>query len=483
MELSLAAAAAEVSQRPALIAGDVTLTYGEVAARLPAVLGWLRCRGVEATTTRVALVGESRPGAAVLVYALAGLGVPMVMIHPRSTAQERRRVMAATATEILLEAPDVEALVEDGGAGDASAEDGSATRDGVSRPRTFDAERPLAIVQTSGTGGRPKGVVLSRRAFVAAAAASAANLGWRDDDRWLLSLPIAHVGGLSILTRCLIARRTAVLEPWRRFEASRAVRVIEERRVTLISLVPTMLQRLLALEGWQPPRRLRAILLGGAAASPDLLGRAAERGWPVLATYGLTEACSQVATQPLDTAGTAAAGHGALGCGPPVAGMQVRIRDRVIEVRGASLMSGYLPTPPESPFAASGWFRTGDLGRLDTEGRLHVLGRRDEVIVSGGENVHPLEVEAVLEQHPAITAACVFGLADEEWGEVVAAALVAPSPPSEDELLRYLAARLAPYKRPRRLAILPQLPRSVAGKVDRRRAAELAAPVLRPASK
>ena len=465
MKLSILRAAAEAPGRTALVHRGETLSFADLAAEVRAAIGWLRRRGVDPLTPkgakqRAALPGDSTREALVLVYALAELGVPMVLLHPRSTAAERRRTLAATGTGIFLDPADLRLRPE--------------VDPEPFEPLAIDPERPLAIVRTSGTAGPPKGVVLSRRAFAAAAQASAENLGWRGDDRWLLSLPVAHVGGLSILTRCLIARRTAVAEPLPRFAAAAAARLVERRRITLLSLVPTMLRRLLDLDGWRPPAHLRAILVGGAAVPPALLERAGRRGWPVLLTYGLTEACSQVATQRYGTAPRS--GRGA----EPLPGVEVRIRGGVIELRGPSLLSGYLPPPAEPVVTDDGWLCTGDLGELDAEGRLHVLGRADEVIVTGGENVHPREVERALLEHPAITAACVFGVDDDEWGQAVAAALVADPPPGDRELLSFLAERLAPHRRPRWVAFLDALPATASGKEDRRLAARRAAPHLRP---
>src|SRR6185437_8373891 len=173
-------------------------------------------------------------------------------------------------------------------------------------------------VYTSGTTGRPKGAVLSRRAFVASAAASAANLGWRDDDRWLVCMPLAHVGGLSILTRCLAAGRTVVLEP--RFDPDAVLAAIDRERVTLLSVVPTMLTALLERPAASALSRLRALLLGGAAAPFSLLETCARRGIPALATYGLTEACSQVTVQRLAQPLRAVPGSG-----QPLPGVEIRI--------------------------------------------------------------------------------------------------------------------------------------------------------------
>jgi o-succinylbenzoate---CoA ligase len=281
---------------------------------------------------------------------------------------------------------------------------------------------------------------------------------------------VAHVGGLSVVTRCLLARRTVVVAP--DAGAADLVQTLQRERITLLSLVPTLLGRILDLEPQAvPPACLRAVLLGGAAASDTLLSRAADRGWPVLTTYGLTEACSQVTTQEAGTVN-----RGQLGSGRPLPGTDVRIDDDgQILVRGPTLMTGYLDRSGlERPFLEGGWLATGDHGRLDRHGNLHVAGRRADRIITGGENVDPVEVEHALERVPGVRQACVFGIPDAEWGEVVGAAVVADEELDPDRLREEIARTLAPFKRPRRIAVLDALPRGGSGKLDRRAAAEAA---------
>lgn len=303
----------------------------------------------------------------------------------------------------------------------------------------------LAVLFTSGTTGRPRGAILSRAAFIAAARASAARLGWRDDDRWLVPLPLAHVGGLSVIVRCLLARKPVLLGRPDRIAAD-----ILDRRATIVSLVPTLLERLLG-EGFLPPPWLRLILVGGAAAPPGLMARALARGFPVAATYGLTEACSQVAT----------ALPGEPGCGRPLVPLRIGAGGE-IEVGGPTLFDGYLGEPPR----ATGWHPTGDHGFLDDDGCLHVLGRRTDLIVTGGENVYPAEVEAYLDARGI--AACVVGAPDATWGAVVTAVVTAPFDPA-------LLADLAPWKRPRRQLVVAALPLTAGGKPDRAAARLMAA--------
>ena len=462
---SALAAAEDAPHRPALIAGGEVWTFRQLAEAVRPIAARFqaRDRGVDPAAP-AALLGSPRPSSLLGLYGLLEAAWPVVLIHPRWTAAERRVRIGSIAPRPIPE----EAWRLPAGRPEASG-----------GPPATPEDSFFALVFTSGSGGEPKGAVLSHRALAAAAAASGARLGWREGDRWLLSLPIAHVGGLSIVTRCLAARRTVVLSSSLPFDPRAFDEELRRQRVTLVSLVPTMLRRLLDLyPAWEPPDHLRVVLLGGAPAPVDLLAEAADRGVPVLTTYGLTEAASQVATQAPGTVN-----RGELGAGEALPGVQVRIREGEIQVRGEVLMEGYWPLEESvQPFTEDGWLATGDLGRLDDEGNLHVQGRRSETLISGGENVHPAEVEAVLCGHPSLASACVFGIEDREWGQRIVAALVAGEggAPTDRELLELLHQRLAGFKRPRRIAYLDALSLLPNGKLDRPGTAERARPHLRP---
>jgi O-succinylbenzoic acid--CoA ligase len=340
---------------------------------------------------------------------------------------------------------------------------------------------PYAVLYTSGTSGRAKGACLSWNNFLASAGAAEDRLGPAVRGRWLACMPLFHVGGLSILTRSVLFGGPVRLQP--RFETAAVSDALDSGDIAGVSLVPTMLSRLLAHRaGRMAPPGLEVLLLGGAAAAPELLRRALAAGYPVCPTYGLTEATSQVAT-------AAPPRTGATRPSPvlPVAGTEVRIltdgRDASaaapgeIAVRGPTVMQGYLnDSDATSRVLRDGWLHTGDIGYLDAEGGLHVLDRRDDLIVSGGENVYPAEIEAILLEHPSVADAGVTGLADADLGARVVAWIVTvpEAAPDAAALRRHCRERLAGFKQPREFRYTDALPRNAAGKLQRRRLAETA---------
>ncbi|HWE32990.1 MAG TPA: AMP-binding protein [Solirubrobacteraceae bacterium] len=300
------------------------------------------------------------------------------------------------------------------------------------------------VMHTSGTTAAPKRVELTYGNWLANALGSAVALGLDPEERWLCAMPLAHVGGLSIVIRSAIYATTVVLHD--QFDAGAVLTELMDpaRRITIVSLVPTMLARLLDA-GLRRPPTLRWALLGGGPIPAPLLERAAQEGVPVAPTYGMTEACSQIAT-----------------FGVPLHGVEITLSDGEILVRGAVVAPGAL--------AEDRWLHSGDLGTFDAAGRLVITGRTADTIVSGGENVAPAEVEAVLLEHPAVADAGVFGRADPEWGEAVIAAVVARDGEAvgAEELRRHCAARLAPFKVPKAFEQRAALPRTEAGKLLRR---------------
>jgi O-succinylbenzoic acid--CoA ligase len=307
------------------------------------------------------------------------------------------------------------------------------------------------LVRTSGTSGEPRQVPLTYGNLLWSAIGSAVALGLDADERWLCTLPLVHVGGLSIVVRSAIYGTTAVVHE--RFERHTALTALMERGITLVSVVATTLRRLLD-DGLSYPPALRCALAGGGPVPPALLERARAAGVVVSQTYGLTEACSQVATQ---TPGDATAG-----AGPPLFCTRV-----AVAADGEILVAG----PTLSPAVVGPMLATGDLGVLDADGSLHVVGRKSDTIISGGENVAPTDVEAVLEEHPAVVEAAVYGVADEQWGEAVHALVVVRRPVTAAALRVHCGRRLAPVEVPKAIAFADALPRTASGKLRRSRLA------------
>lgn len=420
MEPWLARAARIAPDRPALITPQSSSTYAELYAGARAFAGGLRERGVS-PGDRVALA----MGSAELVTALHGC-----------------LLAAAVAVPIDLRLREAERSVRTQDA--ALVLDGLITGEPVAA-EPVDGAATATLMFTSGTTAGPKPVALSYDNWLWNALGSALALGLDEHETWLCPMPLAHVGGLSIQIRSAVYATTVLLHE--RFDTERALAALMDpgAGVTLVSLVPTMLSRLLDA-GLQRPPVLRRALLGGGPIAPSLLERAREAGVTVAPSYGMTEACSQIATD-----------------GVPLLGTELRIAgDGEVLVRGRTVATGAL--------AADGWLHTGDLGALDEHGRLTIAGRKADTIVSGGENVAPVEVEAILLEHPGVADAAVFGRVDPEWGEAVVAQVVASGAddPDLDELRAHCAARLAAFKVPKRIELVPAVPRGVTGKLLRR---------------
>jgi len=337
----------------------------------------------------------------------------------------------------------------------------------------------FAIIHTSGTSGRPKAAILTYGNIYQSAVASARKLEVRQNERWLSVLPLYHVGGLSIILRSLIYGTALEFGPTAPFNVDETNRVLRENPITLVSLVPTMLQRLLDAKTrpWNPS--LRLILLGGAAPSPELVGRCIAEALPIATTYGLTEASSQVATALPDLVYRKPGS-----VGKPLKLTQLRIRDEngadaaatvpgEVLVKGGGVMRGYYGDPAATATTLrDGWLHTGDIGYLDEDGDLFILQRREDLIVSGGENIYPAEVERVLRSHPQVLEAVVFGAPNAQWGQTVAA-LVQPASGatiSTEGISHFLRERLASYKIPRQLVFVDALPLTASGKIQRREA-------------
>jgi O-succinylbenzoic acid--CoA ligase len=419
----------------------------------------------------VGVVPEGEPRTVALVHAVLRRGAILVPLSSRLTAGEIETRVRRADCEVLVYGQSVGAAAsavegdtqvvpvdrldrvgrdavgnresdatERTGSGVANA-GGGALGSGAAGSESVGFEEPLVLLFTSGTTGHPKAVVLTAGNVLASAAGSAARLGTLPDDRWLLALSPSGMGGLAPIYRTVLYGSALVLQ--RKFDACRTLQTLSERKCTLISLVPTMLARMLDViesgddregtgrEGEGLPDSLRCVLLGGAPTSHELIERCRAADVPVYPTYGMTETASQVATARPEEA---FARPGTVG--RPLLGTRVQVvedgepleadeRGELV-VSGPTVTPGYYDDPGanEETFSEEG-FHTGDIGYVDGDGRVWVTGRLDDRILTGGQTVDPQVVSDVLREHPAVREAAVVGLASEQWGEEVGAALVA----------------------------------------------------------
>ncbi len=325
---------------------------------------------------------------------------------------------------------------------------------------------------TSGTTGRPKGVPLTHANLLAGAEALRRAWAWTPDDRLLLSLPLFHMHGLGVgIHGTLLAGASVAL--FERFDPETILGAAALPQSTLFFGVPTMYDTLIGAAGVERLANLRLCVSGSAPLRADLHRRIEQAtGQRVLERYGMTETV-MLTSNPLDPVdGDRRPGT----VGLPLPGVDLRLDPETdeIQVRGPNVFDGYLvpddgaPDPNETAFTDDGWFRTGDLGRLDDDGYLTIVGRAKDLIITGGYNVHPAEVEAVLRDCPGVQEAAVAGVPDERWGEIVGAWLEAGSGGVDLDAVRaWCTDRLAPYKQPRRLTVVDALPRNALGKVQR----------------
>jgi o-succinylbenzoate---CoA ligase len=420
-------AARERPEHMAVEAPDGALTYAELHVRADGLARRLVALGV-GEGGRVATTLAPSAELCALMHAAPRVGAALVPLNTRLPSDAQRRQAGRVGADVVVDGPldGMEASIE---------------------PRhDLDAEAVHTVLFTSGTEGEPKAVELTVGNHDASAAGSTAMLGVAPADRWLCAVPLFHVAGLGILVRCARNATTAVVHDG--FDAAAVTAALADDGVTLVSLVPTQLRRLRATGLLQAPA-LRALLLGGGPIPPDLVDWARDVGLPVRCTYGMTETASQVAVSgEWESAAE------------PLPNAEIEIcEDGEILVRGPMVAPGAI--------GEDGRLHTGDRGRLDRHGRLHVEGRIKELIVTGGEKVAPAAVEAVLLSHPAVADAGVTGTADPEWGEAVTAFIVERQAVSDYDVAAFCRERLAGYQVPKRVVRVDSIPRNAGGKILR----------------
>lgn len=452
---------------PALEFNSQTWTYSALNNWAESIAAHLESRGIK-YSARVAIHLINQPAYVALIHALARIGAVAVPLNIRLTQAEFKWQIEQSQSDFLICESD---LIEHPKRILVSEFLSTPQSNPATPHTTTDLDSVQGIFFTSGTTGFPKGAVLTFGNFYASALASAERLGFDPHDRWLLTMPLYHIGGMSIIFRAAIYGITIVLHP--NFDVDAVHHALVNENITHVSLVPTMFHRLLEkYPKFKPSSALRVILLGGASAPVNLLEKALSLNLPIALTYGLTEATSQVATS---TPEQTRIKPGSLG--KPLQGTSIDIVDQSgkslpngevgeIVISGKTVMRGYLNQ------ARVKALNTGDIGYLDSNGHLWVLTRRTDLIISGGENVYPEEVERALLTHPSISEACVFGITDLEWGQSVAAAVVLREPCSEETIIQFARAKLSRYKIPRNIIFIESLPHTASGKLMRAKVAE-----------
>lgn len=456
---------------------ETSVTYDELNDRVETLAGRLAATGV-CVGDPLAICASTRCEFVTAVHAAQRLGAVLVPINARLTASEiEARLDRINPTAVVCEQETEDAVC-------SAVDDAALTMDdpiagavalSALSPEPFDLpewapDDPLAVLFTSGTTGEPKGVVLTLANVLASATASAFRLGLRADDCWHVPLPMYHMGGLAPVYRSVLYGTELAVQ--RGFEPERTLSTLEAVDATAVSLVPTMLEKLLDA-GTVP--ELRFVLLGGAPCPPELMTRAHDRNVPIAPTYGMTETASQIATARPEEARSVPES-----VGNPLMFAEVSVVDGTgaicetgesgeLVVSGPMVTAGYLDDETTERRFSSLGLRTGDRGYRDSSGRLYVQGRVDDTIITGGENVHPSEVEAALRSHPAVETCAVVGVPDSEWGQRVSA-LVVPAgdaTPAAETLESHCRDHLAGYKRPRTIEFAEKLPRTASGTVDR----------------
>jgi len=459
------------------------LTYAALRERIAAAAAMLAAHGL-GRGDRLAFLGQNHPAQLVLLFACARLGAILVPLNWRLAEPELRFILADSGATLLATTREM------AGAARAAAPPGCALLDAAAEwpaapapPEAGGEDAPLLLVYTSGTTGRPKGAVLDQRALRFNALNARHAFALTAADRVLTLLPLFHVGGLNIQTTpALLAGAEVVLLP--RFDPAAFFAAVAAHRPTLTLLVPAIMQALVAHPGWATAdlSSLRAIGAGSSEVPLPLIEAFHARGIPVQQVYGATETGPVAICQTRDAA---LAAPGSLGQAAlhgearvvDVAGREVPPGVAgEIQLRGPHVARGYWNDPTATAAAfRDGWFASGDVGLRDAAGRFWFTDRLKHVIISGGENIYPAELERLLREAPGVAEGAVCGRPDARWGEVPVAVVVPGAGFDPASVLRHFEGRIARFKQPRAVVAVSELPRTALGKVQLEALREMAA--------
>ncbi|KZE39744.1 2-succinylbenzoate-CoA ligase [Bhargavaea cecembensis] len=442
-------------------------TFREMADRSMDIARKMRGTGLE-EGDRVALLTSGGPETVFLIHGGLLAGFELVMLNSRLTGAELAYQIEDSEAKAVFSDDELSDRVPDSTAVSLLL---AGEKADFNPAELWEEDRTLTIMYTSGTTGFPKGVRQTAGNHLSSAVASALNMGIQDGDVWLCAMPLFHISGFSILSRSLIYGMTVRLQS--KFDAEASAREIAEGSVTTMSAVSAQLVRVLDIlesRNQKASDRFRQILAGGGPVPSPYIRRAEALGIQILQTYGMTETSSQTATLAAEDAlrKTGSSGKALFFNRIRIEGAEKPGDEGEILISGPHVTPGYVGRFSGKPAQVDGWLHTGDIGRLDEEGFLYVLDRRSDLIISGGENIYPAEIEQVLVAHPAVAEAGVAGVEDERWGQVPAAFIVARRTVSVEELEAFCRERLAPYKVPKHYRFVGELPRNASNKLLRR---------------
>ncbi len=458
--------------KPALVFDNKTLTFGELQKDVLQTAAKLKTLGIE-EMTKVAILGKNNATFYVLILALQQLGATIIFLNNRLTTRELSYQIEDANCQLTLYDSTYSAKTKDFPKEQTYSfgQIETLTPMDFQPVLTFDLNQVTTIMYTSGTTGRPKGVQQTFNNHWWSAIGSALNLGLSDKDSWLCAVPLFHISGFSIMMRSLIYGIPVYL--MEHFEAPTINHYLKNGECTIISVVSVMLKRLVAdLEEAHYHPDFRCMLLGGGPIDPQTLETCVKKEIPVIQSYGMTETASQVVALNSQVA-TAKIGSSGL----PLFPVELKISKEGAEIcvpyekgeiylKAPNITIGYLNQPE---FPLDSWFKTGDIGYLDDEGYLFVVDRLKDLIISGGENIYPSEIEHCLLEHTAIKEVVVVGEEDQIWDQIPVAYLVFEKDQLVDftKIQEFCQEKLASYKLPKKYYELSELPRNAAGKIMR----------------
>lgn len=421
---------------------------------------------------RIGLIGSSNVEMVFMIHACMLLGAEMVMLNNRLTAEEIawqiedadvQAVLFANLFETKLKETNVQTI--------SFSELAKGKETEFEVEGNWSPDKTMTIMYTSGTTGFPKGVRQTAENHTSSALSSVLNLGLEERDCWLCTMPLFHISGFSILVRSVLYGMEVRL--YEKFDAEKATREIVDGTITRMSVVSVMLHQILAeLEknNQVAHPNFKTMLAGGGSVPVDYLQRAIQRKLPILQTYGMTETSSQTATLSANDAlrkiGSA---------GKPLFFNEIKIKDvqnpnehGEVYIKGPHVTPGYIGRFKAKNPLEDGWLPTGDIGYLDEEGYLYIVDRRSDLIISGGENIYPAEIENVLAGHEKVREVGVCGKEHTKWGQTPVAFVVLSNPVSKEALFAFCMERLAKYKVPTDIIFVDTLPRNASNKLLRR---------------